>query len=164
MVRTPSRSALAQLRLARGPGPTTEMEYSPTSVSTPPLDTGCSHSLMLMKRTSLGSSGMSLADRSSPQPQSQAMTSAVEPALRTPSRKVPISSPMVSQLFRREQRGHPSARGASRPQLPPCEKQLVWFSDMVMENHPPRSGTWRMTWARLSLIHRRTLGTLVHMA
>ena len=119
MVRIPSRSALAQLRLARGPGPTTEIEYSPTCVSTPPLTTGCSHSLMLMKRTSFGSSGMRFADRSSPQPQSQAMTSAVGLALRTPSRKVPISSPIASQLSRWEQRGHPSARGASRPQLLP---------------------------------------------
>jgi len=32
----PCRIAKAQLRCPRGPGPTTEMEYSPTLVSTPP--------------------------------------------------------------------------------------------------------------------------------
>ena len=43
----------------------------------------------------------------------KAMTSAVGLDLRTPSRKVRISSPITSQLFRRRQRGQPLAWGAS---------------------------------------------------
>jgi hypothetical protein len=37
------------------------------------------------------------------------------------------------------------------------------FSDMVIVKIPPRSGTSLKMWARLSEIHWRTFGTLVHM-
>ena len=42
--------------------------------------------------------------------------------------------------------------------------QFVRFSEAVMVNTPARSGTWRKTYARASLIQRRTAGCDVHRA
>ena len=142
----------------------TEIEYSPTFVCTPPRFTGCSHSLMLMNFMSLGSRGMRPSASSSGQPQSQAMISGSGLTRRTPSRKVVSSSPMVSQEVRFVQRGQSPALGARLPQPPPWEKQLVWFSDMLMEKKPPISGTCRTTCSSEPAIHSRTSGTLVHSA
>src|SRR5512139_648509 len=63
---SPCRLAISQLRVARGPGPTTDMEYSPTVVLTPPRFTVCDHSLMLRTELSDGSFGISASARGVP--------------------------------------------------------------------------------------------------
>src|SRR4051794_35964827 len=84
MLATPAALARSQLRVARGPGPTTEMEYSPTVVRTPPRFTGAYHSLMLRTLLSFGSRGISFSDSASPQPQSYEITSAAALLRRIP--------------------------------------------------------------------------------
>ena len=89
-------------------------------------------------------------------PQSQVMISALLLERRTPLWIASSTSPTTSQLARLEQRGHDSGRN--------LEWQFVKFSDMVIEKTPPSSGTLLKTWARLSEIHSRTTGGVVHMA
>src|SRR5690348_11395002 len=86
----PAARARDHFRAARGPGPGTEIEYSPTLDSTPPRRTGASHSLTLRSRASLGSSGIRFSARLSPQPQSQMIRFAVGLCRRIPARNVPI--------------------------------------------------------------------------
>ena len=87
MDRTPASFARRQLAAARGPGPTTDIEYSPTSVATPPRSIGMLHSLTLSRRVSRGSLGISSRHISSGQPQSQTITSACLLDRRTPAQK-----------------------------------------------------------------------------
>src|SRR5581483_5599279 len=108
MVRTPALAAAFQFAVARGPGPTTEIEYSPTSVRTPPRSIGVLHSLTLRYRISRGRRGIRLRHSSAGHPQSQAITSAVLLARRTPERIASSTSPTTSQLVRFEHREHRS--------------------------------------------------------
>src|SRR5688572_16341672 len=71
---SPAAFASAQCFVARGPGPTTEREYSPTSVFTPPRVIGSDHSLTDISQQDLGSAAIASAAHSSFQPQSQAIT------------------------------------------------------------------------------------------
>src|ERR1035441_3192750 len=92
------------------------------------------------------------------------MTSAAALCARTPSRMAASSSAMTSAPERCEQRGQAAATGSRSLQAPPWEKQLVWFSDMVMVKMPPRSGTSAKTWPVLSRSQSRTSGADVPMA
>ena len=152
----PASRASFQCAVARGPGPTTEIEYSPISVRTPPRSIGMLHSLTLNSFVLGGSLGIRLRAISEGHPQSQVMTSALLLERRTPEWMAPSTSPTTSQFVRLEQRGHVSGRN--------LEWQFVKFSDIVMEKTPPSSGTRAKTWARLSEIHSRTTGGVVHMA
>src|ERR1700677_1386260 len=125
MVFSPASRAHAQTCFARGPGPETEMEYSPTFVSTPPRCTGASHSLTLRQPTSFGNNGIVRRASSMPQPQSHEITSAELLDLRTPSRKILINSAITSQLLRFEHRGQSPAFCRPSPHVPPCEKQFL---------------------------------------
>src|SRR5713226_9052373 len=130
----PAARARSQFRVDRGPTSATFIIYSPPPGS-------------LSTRVSLGKSGISFSESASPQAQSHAITSAVALCRRTPSRNVPTTSAITSQLLRCEHRGHLGALGAFWPHPSPFEKQLVRFSDMVMQKIPPRSGACRTTWA-----------------
>src|SRR5690606_20790273 len=71
----PADLASAQCRTARGPGPTDEMEYSPTFDGTPPLSIGLAHSLTDISQTDSGN--LEITSGASPcpcQPQSQTIT------------------------------------------------------------------------------------------
>src|SRR5260370_21639819 len=96
MVRTPTPLASRQFSVARGPGPMTEIEYSPISVLIPPRSIGVLHSLTLWRRVSVGSLGIRLRHIWRGQPQSQLTTSAVLLDRRTPARTVSITSPTTS--------------------------------------------------------------------
>src|SRR5436190_20769600 len=73
-VLSPRDFASAQCLVARGPGPTEEIEYSPTADLTPPRSIGRDHSLTDIKNVSLGRAAMTSGATASGQPQSQAMT------------------------------------------------------------------------------------------
>src|SRR2546422_191925 len=77
IVATPAAFARCQFAVARGPGPTAEIEYSPTSVLTPPRSIGRLHSLTLSRRTPEDSFGINSRHMSSGQPQSHTITSAL---------------------------------------------------------------------------------------
>ncbi|OQB40814.1 MAG: hypothetical protein BWY09_00703 [Candidatus Hydrogenedentes bacterium ADurb.Bin179] len=73
----PAFRAASHSTCARGPGPTDEMEYSPTTLWMPPRSMGSFHSLTDMRQTDLGSrSMMSGASPWPRQPQSEINTRA----------------------------------------------------------------------------------------
>ena len=75
---SPARLAAAQCLTARGPGPTAEIEYSPTSVFIPPRSIGLDHSLTDISQTDFGNRVMiSCASPWPFQPQSDKMTLAL---------------------------------------------------------------------------------------
>src|SRR5260370_18164840 len=92
IVRRPALRASRQFSVARGPGPTTEIEYSPISVLIPPRSIGVLHSLTLWKRVSAASLGIRLRHISPRQPQSHLTISAVLLDRPTPPRTVSITS------------------------------------------------------------------------
>src|SRR2546428_7816117 len=71
MVATPASFASRQFAVARGPGPTAEMEYSPTCVLTPPRAIGRLHSLTLGRRTPEATFCINSRHMASAQPQPQ---------------------------------------------------------------------------------------------
>src|SRR6266851_7523572 len=72
---SPACLAAAQCWTARGPGPTAEMEYSPTLDSIPPRSIDLDHSLTDISQTDFGKSAMmSLASPWLFQPQSDTIT------------------------------------------------------------------------------------------
>src|SRR5688572_3160075 len=75
---TPASVAAAQCRSARGPGPTADSEYSPTTVLIPPRSMGLDHSLTDISKTDFGKRAMiSLASPWPFQPQSETTTFAL---------------------------------------------------------------------------------------
>src|SRR5262245_57329662 len=119
----PPRRAISQVFEARGPGPTADMEYSPTALRTPARESGRDHSLTDIRSTPAGRSAAMGSTQSSGQPQSQAITRARALERRTPSKTARLTSATTSGPDRWPQRGQA---------LPPeCDQQLVRFSDMV---------------------------------
>src|SRR6478672_4461911 len=84
----PDSLAAFQCRSARGPGPTSEREYSPTIDFTPPRTIGMSHSLTLCRIADFGSRAIVPSESSSFQPQSQAMSFCLPPAALMPRANV----------------------------------------------------------------------------
>ena len=75
---SPACVAAAQCRKARGPGPTAEIEYSPTALLTPPRSIGRFHSLTDISQTDFGNRAMMSGASPWPlQPQSDRMTLAL---------------------------------------------------------------------------------------
>src|SRR2546426_12598918 len=102
----PRRFAASQLLVARGPGPTAEIEYSPTSVETPPRVMGRDHSLTLWGVTPAGRPLMMGSIHSSGHPQSHTITLAPGLDRQTPSATERLTSRMTSGGERSRQRGH----------------------------------------------------------
>src|SRR5688500_18718823 len=103
----PRDLASCQCRVARGPGPTAEMEYSPTVVLTPPRSSGRDHSLTdwSQVRGRLGRAAMVSAADASGQPQSQAMTLALGAAAWTAASTVALTSARMAAAVRSLHRG-----------------------------------------------------------
>ena len=68
---------MAQWLMALGPGPTEEIEYSPTVVFTPPRVMGLDHSLTDINHVDFGNVSITSAAHASFQPQSQTITLAL---------------------------------------------------------------------------------------
>ncbi|OQA32348.1 MAG: hypothetical protein BWY57_02021 [Betaproteobacteria bacterium ADurb.Bin341] len=146
----PAARANDQCFAARGPGPTAEMEYSPTADATPPRVIGSDHSLTDCSQQFFGMRAIISAACVSSQPQSHAKTLASGLPRATPCAIVAFTSAMISAYERCLQRSHCACCR--------CEAQLVGFSEAVMVKTPPSPGACVNTVANASDIQRRTSG------
>src|SRR6185503_4681006 len=135
MAWSPRFRAVCQWRVARGPGPTEEIEYSPTALFTPPRSMGRLHSLTLMSDTPVGRRLIASGAQASFQPQSQTNNSAPVFASAIPRWISVLTSAITSAGCRLLQREHSAPRW--------CDQQFVRFSDAVIVKKPPSSGTAR---------------------
>src|ERR1043165_6084252 len=149
----PCLRANSQLRVARGPGPTAEMQYSPTTLSTPPRLIFMLHSLTLMNAASAGNPLMICSARPSGQPQSQIMSCAFVPDCPMPSWISTFACAYVCAAC-------PAQRGQLLPL--PCDQQCVRFSEPLILKIPARSGTALQMYAIESTTYFFTSGVLMH--
>jgi len=102
---SPACRAACQCASARGPGPTEEMEYSPTVLGMPPRSMGRSHSLTDISQAVRGRRAMMSGARPCPrQPQSDRSTRAAGLPRWTPASRTAATSEMMSASLRAWQR------------------------------------------------------------
>src|SRR5438309_1658998 len=164
-----------------------EIEYSPTTLFTPPRWMGMLHSLTLMRATSRGSRSIMASAHSSFQPQSQTisvgddvrlclfsdfgfrisdfkpslLTSVAAIELRWVARSIPSQINVLTSAITSA-----GARLPQRGQLAPCpcDQQFVKFSEPVIVKKPARPGTVRQIEATESVRYFCTSGLLVQSA
>src|SRR5207248_9349590 len=96
----PASRASFQCEVARGPGPTVDIEYSPTLDFTPPRTIGIDHSLTDCSHTLLGSVRIISAASPSFHPQSHTITFASGFPRCTPASIVEFTSAMIAAADR----------------------------------------------------------------